>query len=193
VNKPSAGTLRIIGGQWRRQHISFPDTPGLRPTHDRVRETLFNWLMPYIEGASCLDLFAGSGALGFEALSRRAKQVSFVDNNGPVLDALQKNAEKLGAKHHEIVFGECPDHMPALDFAPYDIVFLDPPFNQDLLAPSAIWLEESGYLNDEAYIYVEIEKKKAPPSLPSNWLLKKEAKTSSLAYYLFFRTQQVER
>ncbi len=188
MKKRSAGTLRMIGGQWRHQQITFPDTPGLRPTHDRVRETLFNWLTPYIEGASCLDLFSGSGALGFEALSRGAKQVSFIDNNKPVLEALQKNAEKLGAERYEIVFGECPERMPALGFAPYDTVFLDPPFNQNLLAPSAIWLEESGYLNDEAYIYVEVEKEKAPPSLPANWLLKKEAKTSSLAYYLFFKT-----
>lgn len=181
-------TLRIIGGRWRRRLINFPDLPGLRPTHDRVRETLFNWLAPYIKGASCLDLFAGSGALGFEALSRGARQVSFVDKHPAVLSAIQENAVVLETKNFEAVLGDCPTRMPKLNFAPYEIVFLDPPFHQNLLSASTEWLEQSGYLSKEAYIYVEVEKTQDVLPMPANWQVKKDAKTSSLAYYLLFRT-----
>jgi len=184
----ATGRLRIIAGRWRRQLISVPDVPGLRPTHDRVRETLFNWLAPYLEGASCLDLFAGSGALGFEALSRGAKQVTFVDNSRLAIKTIHDNAKKLKAEPIEIITGTCPASVPPLSFAPYDIVFLDPPFHQELLISSASWLEESGYLNAKAHIYVEVEKEGALPALPENWTLHKDAKTASLAYYLFFRS-----
>jgi len=181
------GTLRIIGGRWRRRHIAFPHLPGVRPTHDRVRETLFNWLAPYIEGASCLDLFAGSGALGFEALSRGAKRVSFVDNNQEAIAAIKHNVAVLGAENVEVLMGDCPARMPPLTFAPYDVVFLDPPFRQNLLSSSAKWLEQGGYLNKKAYVYLEIEKGIETLPVPSHWLIKKAAKTSSLAYYLCFR------
>lgn len=187
MKKRPPETLRIIGGRWRRRHISFPDIPGLRPTQDRVRETLFNWLAPNIVGAFCLDLFAGSGALGFEALSRGAKQVSFVDNHKAAITAIEANAKKLEAENIEILRGECPDRIPALSFAPYDIVFLDPPFHQSLLASTAKWLEQSGYLNDEAYIYVETEKGSARLPVPSNWSIKKNVETASMRYFLCFR------
>ena len=188
MKNTTTGRLRIIAGRWRRQLISVPDVPGLRPTHDRVRETLFNWLALYLEGASCLDLFAGSGALGFEALSRGAKQVTFVDNNRLAIKAIHDNAKKLKAEPIEIITGTCPAAMPSLSFAPYNIVFLDPPFQQALLASSAAWLEKSGYLNAQAYIYVEVEREGALPAVPENWTLQKEAKTASLVYYLFSRS-----
>ena len=187
MKKRSTGTLRIIGGRWRSRHITFPDAPGLRPTQDRVRETLFNWLQPYIEGASCLDLFAGSGALGFEALSRGAKQVSFIDNHKEAIAAIETNAKKLEAENIEIFLGESPNRIPSLSFAPYDIVFLDPPFHQNLLSTSAQWLEQSGYLNNEAYIYAEAEKRTATLPIPSTWSIQKNAKTASMEYYLCFR------
>jgi len=189
VKKRPPRTLRIIGGRWRRQLISFPDIPGLRPTHDRIRETLFNWLAPVIEGSSCLDLFAGSGALGFEALSRGAKQVTFIDNDKEAIAAIKANAAKLKADNVDIISGNCPIVMPSLAFAPYDIVFLDPPFHQGLLASSSEWLEQSGYLNDEAYIYIETEKGNAPLPVPENWRIKKDATTASLAYYLLLRSR----
>ncbi len=187
MTKRPSGTLRIIGGRWRRRSLVFPDLLALRPTHDRVRETLFNWLAPYIEGASCLDLFAGSGALGFEALSRGAKQVSFVDNQREAIAAIKNNAATLGAENIEIILGSCPDHVPPLTLAPYDVVFLDPPFHQNLLSSSAKWLEQSGLFNENAYIYVEAEKGSDMSMLPSNWLIKKDAKTASLVYYLLSR------
>jgi len=188
MKKRSTGTLRIIGGRWRSRLIAFPDAPGLRPTQERVRETLFNWLQPYIEGASCLDLFAGSGALGFEALSRGAKQVSFIDKHREAIVAIEANAEKLEAENSEIFLGDCPADIPPLSFAPYNIVFLDPPFHQNLLSASAQWLEQSGYLNNEAYIYIEAEKRTATLPIPSNWSIKKNAKTTSMEYYLCFRS-----
>lgn len=191
MNKRSAETLRIIGGQWRSRHLSFPNIPGLRPTHDRVRETLFNWLAPYIKGASCLDLFAGSGALGFEALSRGARQVSFVDKHRKAIAVIESNAMQLEAKGCEIVVGECPSRMPPLTFPPYDIVFLDPPFHQGLLSSTAEWLERSGYLNDEAYIYIEAEKANDAFSVPSNWQVNKSGKTPRVAYYLYLRENDI--
>lgn len=184
MKKRPSETLRIIGGQWRSRRISFPDLPGLRPSQDRVRETLFNWLAPYIRGASCLDLFAGSGALGFEALSRGAKQVSFIDNHRKAIAVIKSNAVKLEAENCEIVLGDCPDHVPALAFAPYDIVFLDPPFHKGLLPPATEWLENSGYLQDETYIYLEVEKGQVMPPIPPNWLIKKNVKTAGMEYYL---------
>ncbi len=181
------GTIRIIGGRWRSRRITFPAIPGLRPTHDRVRETLFNWLVPYIEGAVCLDVFAGSGALGFEALSRGAKHVTFVDHSKSVLEALKKNADVLETKDVEFVLGECPHRVSPLGHAPFDIVFLDPPFFQGLVKAASEWLEQEKILSKRALIYVEAERTLTPLPVPSSWQLLREKKTSSLSYYLFQR------
>ena len=129
--------VRIIGGDWRSRRISFPDHEGLRPSADRVRETLFNWLGQDLHGRSCLDLFAGSGALGFEALSRGAASVVMVEKSRKVLEALRRNAELLGAKNLQL---HCADALEfataaaAPDAARFDVVFLDPPFGSALLA-----------------------------------------------------------
>lgn len=125
-------TVRIIGGAWRSRQIEFPAVEGLRPTPDRVRETLFNWLGQILDGKTCLDLFAGSGALGFEALSRGARQVIMVEQNHRVLQALKKNAERLGAERLELLPGD------ALKFASqdrrrFDVIFVDPPYDLDLV------------------------------------------------------------
>jgi 16S rRNA (guanine966-N2)-methyltransferase len=148
--------VRIIGGEWRSRRISFPDHEGLRPSADRVRETLFNWLGQDLTGRSCLDLFAGSGALGFEALSRGAASVVMVEKSRLVCEALRRNAELLGAKNLSV---HCAD---ALEFATqaaadgaarFDVVFLDPPFRSPLLAqvlPSTVALLRPG-----ARVYVE--------------------------------------
>jgi len=152
----SSNQVRIIGGQWRSRRISFPDHEGLRPSADRVRETLFNWLGQDLGGRSCLDLFAGSGALGFEALSRGAASVLMVEKSRSACAALRRNAELLGAKNLQL---RCAD---ALEFATvaaadvaarFDIVFLDPPFASSLLAqalPLTVPL-----LRPEARVYVE--------------------------------------
>ena len=179
------GSIRIIAGQWRSRKINFPATPGLRPTHDRIRETLFNWLSPYIAGANCLDLFAGSGALGFEALSRGAKQVTFIDNARVVVDALQKNAALLKTDKADFILADCPERVPALSYVPFDVVFLDPPFEQGLIPKTLRWLDNNSLLSPSAFIYIEIEKKAPPLLIPSKWELFREKKTPSLMYCLF--------
>lgn len=180
------GQVRIIGGRWRSRKIHFPALPGLRPTGDRIRETLFNWLAPDIVGARCLDLFAGSGALGFEALSRGAASVTFIDNAMEVIKALQANAAALNAENAEFILAECPRSMPALTQT-YNIVFLDPPFNQGLVAAAAQWLEQNQVLAPSTLIYIETEKTLTPLPVPSNWQTLRAKHTSTLNYYLLKR------
>ena len=150
-----AGSVRIIGGRWRRRVLRFPDFSGLRPTPDRVRETLFNWLGQDLSGLSCLDLFAGSGALGFEAASRGATRVVMVDNAAPVLAALRDNAITLQAGEGVQIVGSDAVRFAAAGGLPFDIVFLDPPFHQG-------WIERiepllSRVLADHGALYVETE------------------------------------
>lgn len=125
--------VRIIGGRWRSRLLSFPDAPGLRPTPDRVRETLFNWLGQDLSGFDCLDLFAGSGALGFEALSRGARKVVMVEANSRVFQALRTNAQALGAANLELKRGDGVEFL-AHHSGRYHVIFLDPPYRSDLLA-----------------------------------------------------------
>ncbi|HEX7813338.1 MAG TPA: 16S rRNA (guanine(966)-N(2))-methyltransferase RsmD [Burkholderiales bacterium] len=124
--------MRIIGGEWRRRLLEFPDAPDLRPTPDRVRETLFNWLGQDLSGETCLDLFAGSGALGFEAASRGAKHAVLVEHSATVVRTLHANRTMLSAQQVEIVRADAMDFLQA-DARRYDVVFLDPPFRLDLL------------------------------------------------------------
>lgn len=121
------GKIRIIGGNWRSRKLDVIEATDLRPTPDRVRETLFNWLQPYIQGATCLDLYAGSGILGFEALSRGAAMATLIDNNPSVVKNLTLQAQKLEARTAEII---CADAMRWLQGCQhqYDIIFLDPPY-----------------------------------------------------------------
>ena len=184
--------LRIIGGKWRGRKLSFVQSQGLRPTLDRVRETLFNWLQPVIYNSRCLDLYSGSGALGFEALSRGALQVTMVDNNRKVYQQLNHNLKLLCCENANT---ECLD---AVDFlskqsvkqtieSKYQIVFLDPPFNQNLLDSCCQTLEQQQLLAEESYIYIEAEKNLKLTHIPDNWQKIKEKKAGQLAYYLFYR------
>ncbi len=177
------GQVRIIGGMWRGRKIKVPDLPGLRPTPDRVRETLFNWLQPVIQGAHCLDLFAGSGALGFEALSRGAGHVVWVDQSRAVVNLLQEELQHFGANHAEVYLAKVPEqlHKPT---QPFDIVFLDPPFQENLLVPCCFYLEEKAFLADNAYIYLEAKETISAESLPANWQLLKSQKAGQVAYHL---------
>lgn len=188
MNKRNAGSLRIIGGQWRRRVLYFPDLPDLRPTHDRLRETLFNWLTPYIRGASCLDLFAGSGALGFEALSRGAKRVSFVDKEPAIIRYLKENTKvfEVSGEQIEIIQGRCLVDELTLSFDPYDIVFLDPPYRNKQLPELMQRLESSGCLSKAALVYLEMEKQ-SEPLVFSGWRALKAGHTARIAYYLFER------
>lgn len=188
----TSSSLRIIGGEWRSRKLSFPEIEGLRPTPDRVRETLFNWLQTSIPGASCLDLFCGSGALGFEALSRGAASVTFVDKAPEVIYHLRHNLNLLKAQHGEVVSSSVLDWLEtkiANQEARYDVVFLDPPFNKNLIAPVTTLLESRGLLNDQAFIYVESEVNWQPDVIPQNWELYREKQAGQVCYRLYQRTE----
>jgi 16S rRNA (guanine966-N2)-methyltransferase len=129
---PRSNQVRLIGGQWRRRVLHFPDAPGLRPTPDRVRETLFNWLGQRLDGLRCLDLFAGSGALGFEAASRGAREVVMVERDGQAMAALRKNRDLLGATGVELVAADAVGWL-AGECGVFDVIFLDPPFQAGLM------------------------------------------------------------
>ncbi len=175
--------IRIIGGQHRGRKITFPDQTGLRPTGDRLRETLFNWLQPLIPGARCLDLFAGSGVLGFEAASRGAVSVVMVEKAKPVARCL---ADAIKLLELDQVTLQQADALTWLDRPPqpFDVVFLDPPFADKLLEPICKKLQQ-GWLADEARLYIEIDAKDNLPLLPDNWLPLKEKKAGQVRYFLY--------
>jgi len=183
-------TVRIIGGEWRGRKLNFPEIEGLRPTPDRVRETLFNWLQGYLPGARCLDLFSGSGALGIEALSRGAASVTFVDQATEVVSQLRSNINLLKAQNAEIIAASAldwldrrqPDQEPL-----YDLVFMDPPFHKGLVAPICEMLERRSLLREEAMIYIETEKSLTLDTLPANWVIHREKAAGQVAYRLFVR------
>ncbi len=175
--------LRIIGGRWRSRQLTFSPLAGLRPTPDRVRETLFNWLAPVIQGSRCLDLFAGSGALGIEALSRGAVEVVFVENHPLAVRCLQNNLQRLGANAAQVQQSDVLAWLkePAQSF---DIVFLDPPFGQDLLSLSCVLLEQGGWLASAARIYLEAEKSLNDLPLPRTWQMIREKTAGHVVYRL---------
>ena len=174
--------LRIIGGEWRGRRVQFPSLPGLRPSPDRVRETLFNWLAPVIEGARCLDLFAGSGALGLEAASRGAASVVLVDHDPRVRAALEASLTRLGGDV-EIV---CDDAFAwlARGEGSFDIVFVDPPFGEGLATCACRRLAASGRLAPGARIYVECEAGAGAPELPAGWSLLRSRHAGRVGYHL---------
>ncbi len=147
--------VRLIGGLWRSRHLSFPAREGLRPTPDRVRETVFNWLAPSLPEARCLDLFAGSGALGFEALSRGAATAVLVEKDRAAQAALRQTAHLLDARTATVVAEDALDFLAATPPAAFDIVFLDPPFETELLAAALTLVQERGILTPAGMIYVE--------------------------------------
>ncbi len=160
------GQLRIIGGEWRSRRFVFPDGPGLRPTPDRVRETLFNWLAPYVEGARVLDPFAGSGALFLEALSRGAREGLALDTNGEAVAALRNHLDALKCGTAQLVLGDAVRYLGNQAPSAFDLVFLDPPFHQNLLQDACRLLETRGWLNPDAWIYTESESVPRPSACP---------------------------
>lgn len=179
--------LRIIGGEWRGRKLHFADAPNLRPTPDRVRETIFNWLAPMIQGARCLDLFAGSGALGLEALSRGAAFTTFVDNHKKVIQTLQGHLDLLNI--HDKAKAMQIDSMKFLksEAQEYDVVFLDPPYKLELMEKVVPLLEKNGWLKSSSMLYLEIEKRQSLPELPENWQKLKEKTAGEVSYFLFER------
>ncbi len=178
------GRLRIVAGKWRSRLLPVIDAPGLRPTSERIRETLFNWLGPGIEGAQCLDLFAGTGALGIEALSRGAKKLLFVEKSASVAAAIRKNLGDLEATNAEVVHDDAVNFLNKTDPQSFDIVFLDPPFDMDLLAKSCGLLQEKGWLAANAIIYLEQGKGQEKPVLPAGWVISHEKVAGKVSYSL---------
>ena len=178
--------LRIIGGEWRSRQINFCDAPGLRPTPVRVRETLFNWLQYDIPSSRCLDLYSGSGALGFEAASRGAIAVVQVESNSEVCRALKENAIKLAATQIKIVQSDVFRFLAENSAEPFDIIFLDPPYSMNLAGVTCHWLEDKGWLSQGAKIYVEVDSKQNfLDELPETWRLLKSKTAGDVAYRLF--------
>ncbi len=186
--KIELGTLRIIGGTHRGRKLQFPALEGVRPTPDRVRETLFNWLAMQTPGAHCLDLFAGSGALGLEALSRGAAEVLFVDAANAIVESLQGHIATLKAENAGVVLSDAlrwlKSNQPE---QPFDLVFLDPPFHHDLLQPVCALLESEGYLKSQSRIYLEAEAGLTSLPLPPNWEIVRHKQAGQVQYALCIR------
>ncbi len=180
------GGVRIIAGRWRGRRVAVPDGRGLRPTPDRVRETLFNWLAPDLPGARCLDLFAGSGVLGLEALSRGAAQAVLVERAAPVARALREQVAALEAEAARVVQQDALRWLRGAA-EPFDIVFLDPPFDADLWEPVAAALEEGGWLAPEARIYAETPAHGDEPAWPVNWHGRRQRIAGGVRYDLLCR------
>ncbi len=179
-----ARVLRIIGGTWRGRQLRFPPGAPIRPTPDRVRETLFNWLGARVHGAECLDVFAGSGALGLEALSRGAAQVTFIERDGAAARALRLLLQNWQAQHAEVVRADALRYLAGTP-RPADIVFLDPPFTAQLLSDAAALLEERHWLKPSALIYVECPARDGLPPLPRAWQPLKAKRAGEVGYHLF--------
>lgn len=179
------GSCRIIGGKWRGRKIKFEDADGLRPTTDRIRETVFNWLQPYIHKSSCLDVFAGSGVLGFEALSRGAQEVVFIEHNNETVKNLKLNSSVLDAENVSIFQQDALFWLQSVSRDHrFDLVFLDPPFHTDLLLKACAALNNSRCLAEDAIIYVE-HNIDTDIDVPENWHVLKEKKAGQVAYKLF--------
>jgi 16S rRNA (guanine966-N2)-methyltransferase len=182
----SSRVLRIIGGTWRGRRLRFPPREEIRPTPDRVRETLFNWLAPRVAGARCLDLFAGSGALGLEALSRGAAQVTFVERDAVAVRELRARLTEWEAVGGQVEQAEAMRFLGSTA-QPFDIVFLDPPFASGLLTPVARLLEDKHWLGANSLIYVETDAHSGLPPLPANWQITRTKGAGAVGYHLLTR------
>jgi len=182
----SAGrnSVRIIAGIWRSRRVSFPDIPGLRPTPDRVRETLFNWLQHSIADARCLDLFAGSGVLGLEALSRGAIEAVFVEQDPAAARVLQEQLTRLGGASKGRVMSMGAARFLRTQAVPFDIAFLDPPFGTNALAEYIPMLDAGGWINPGGLVYLENERAAGAPALPARWELLKSKSAGEVGYHL---------
>jgi len=180
-----SGKVRIIGGKWRRRLLAFPGVNGLRPTPDAVRETVFNWLIPYIEGRVCLDLYAGSGALGFEAVSRGAKSAVVVEKNPKAARALRENQQSIDAQNQISVTMCAALQYLSTSSARFDMVFLDPPFATDELEKACYQLQKHGLIAPYGLIYLEHASDRDLVYLPDDWCELKSAQRGGVRYALY--------
>jgi 16S rRNA (guanine966-N2)-methyltransferase len=176
--------LRIIGGRHRGRRLEFPEGIDIRPTPDRVRETLFNWLQPRIDGARVLDLFAGSGALGLEALSRGAAHATFVERDRRAGAAIEAVAREWRESALDVVSGDALAWLARANDVAYDVVFLDPPYDAELAGPAAAALAR-GWLAPDARVYIERRVRIALPELPEGWRELREGRAGEVGYHLF--------
>ena len=176
--------VRIIGGRWRSRKLVFPSIEGLRPTSDRIRETLFNWLTPVMPGAACLDLFAGSGALGFEAASRGAARVLMLDRAHEVSRTLTENCRLLDANGVDVRQVDAQDYLRSSSEL-FDVVFIDPPFSLDILAEICSQLQDGGWLAKGATIYIEAPIEQNFEFIPAQWQLDKQKQAGQVVYSLY--------
>ena len=191
-NKIHESSVRIIGGTWRRRKILFPHELGLRPTGDRIRETLFNWLQPNFVDANCLDLFAGSGSLGLEAKSRGCASCTLIEKNKKVIICLQNTIEAFGASV-DLINDDALKHLASTQFnQKFDIAFVDPPFNSNLHEAAIQVLEEKHLLNVDAKIYVETDVNAPKLLVPNNWSQIRNQVAGKVRFMLYSRDANLE-
>ncbi len=184
TGKSQTGRLRIVAGNWRSRLLDVADVPGLRPTSQRIRETLFNWLEMRLPGARCLDLFAGTGALGLEALSRGAREVVFIERAAPAVATLEANVNSLEAVGATILQMDAEVYLSRAHEAGFDIVFLDPPFGDDRLRELCRLLDQRHVLAPDALVYLEQDKSKPEAELPKGWRTLKNKTAGNVRYRL---------
>ena len=187
AGKGGSGQVRIIGGQWRSRKLPVNDVEGLRPTTDRVKETVFNWLAPYVTDANCLDLFAGSGGLSFEALSRYASSALLLEKDRGAANQLTKNLTTLKCENGEVKNIDSLKFLGKPASQKFDLVFIDPPFRKNLLQQSCQLLEENQWLSDDAVIYIEMESELSNVKFPNNWHCLKEKNAGQVTFSLWQR------
>jgi len=190
-SKKSDHRVRIIGGRWRGRKITFPDGEGLRPTGDRIRETLFNWLMPVLHDARCVDLFAGSGALGFEALSRGAAHCTLVERNVQAVRCLRMAQQQLNAEAAQIILADSVSWL-STSADVFDVVFIDPPFADATLLPAAlvVLLDQRGLLSVDPWIYFE-QSVVTPVIAPTGFATFRQQRAGQVCYGLWRRSEKI--
>ena len=189
-NKNTLSNIKISGGEWKGTNLTFYDEPELRPTGNRIKETLFNWLQPNIQGSICLDLFAGSGCLGLEALSRGAAKCVMVEKNKRVINHLSKNIEKLSSST-ELIHDDALNYLSSKEPSKtFDIVFLDPPFDSTIYESTMRALELNNWLSRDALIYIEARSDSSMFQIPDNWSLFREQVAGNVRYMLYSRREK---
>jgi len=183
------GEVRIIGGNWRGRKLPVLNAEGLRPTSDRVRETVFNWLQFEVAGANCLDLFAGSGTLSFEALSREAKKASLLELDSVNAKQLKQNLQMLNVNCATVLHTDSLQWLSQPAKEAFDLIFVDPPFHKGLMQEAVDKLFTNGYITDQTWLYLEQEKQLDWPSLPEGWVGHREKATSQVRFGLFKKPQ----
>lgn len=184
-----SGQFRIIAGEWRGRKLPIADLPGLRPTSDRVRETVFNWISMYVPGAKVLDCFSGSGALALEALSRGATSATMLEKAGAAAQTLKSNLNTLKSSKGHVINTDSLTWLQQKAPHSFDLIFLDPPFRMGLLEETCTLLEENGYVDENSLIYIEVEKELSPVPVSENWQMLKSKAAGQTSFMLWSRHQ----